>query len=228
MTVLFLLGLIVWPALPWIIGGVGVTVAIILWALWFFDEGPITGKRIEVLGPQNSGKTTFLNFLRNKTVTGEATARERYEPFEYKLSNGKTVTIAGGEDIGGGDTFREDYVGKIKESDSIIFIFDIHKYLNGHNKKDKTKDQYVRLTEARFKLVYDHFKDNYPGEIDPHRLVVIGSHRDKLKAGDNKIKGAFYDCIRKNEYKEMFKNFRICDLTNKDELRKIVDSIFDY
>ena len=122
MTVLSLFGLIILPpAIPWlIIGGI-----IIVLALVFFREKHITGTRIAVLGPQNSGKTTFLNFLRNKKVTGEATARERYEPFSFELSNGKVIDIAGGEDIGGGDFYRDSYIPLIKECDSIIFIFDI-------------------------------------------------------------------------------------------------------
>lgn len=215
--------LIVLPVVPlWLIG---VGAFIILAAIIFFCSIPIDGKKIAVLGPQGSGKTTFLSFLRNKQASGEATGLEHYQPFDYKLQNGQTVRIEGGIDIGGGDEYRSHYEKLIKNNEAIIFIFDIHKYLTGYNKKNKTKDKYVKLTDARFKLVYDHFKANHPGDIAPHKLVVIGSHKDKLKQGDKKIKGAFYDIIRKKEYTEMFKNFRICDLTNKDELKKIVESI---
>lgn len=212
--------LIILPVVP--LWAIGVGIIVILAAIIFFCSIPINGKKIAVLGPQGSGKTTFLSFLRNKQASGEATGLEHYKPFDYKLQNGQTVRIEGGIDIGGGDEYRSHYENLIKNNEAIIFIFDIHKYLTGYN---KTKDKYVQLTDARFKLVYDHFKANHPGEIDPHKLVVIGSHKDKLKQGDNKIKGAFYNLIRKKEYTEMFKNFRICDLTNKNELKKIVDSI---
>ena len=158
---------------------IGVGVIIIILAKRFFGKEEIEAKSIAVLGPQGSGKTTFLSFLRNKQASGEATGLEHYQPFDYKLQNGQTVRIEGGIDIGGGDEYRPLYERLIKNNEAIIFIFDIHKYLTGHNKKNKTKDKYVQLTDARFKLVYDHFKASHPGDIDPHKLVVIGSHYSK-------------------------------------------------
>lgn len=188
--------------------------------VWIINK-ILKGNKIAVLGPQGSGKTTFLNYLRGKENYYEtnATGKERYEGFSFKLSSGKEITIKSGEDIGGGDLYRELYEDLIKKSDSVVFIFDINKYLSD--------EEYEKMTNARMQFVYEKFCSNFNEKEIPRRISIILSHSKNYKEDE----AEFFKKIRelkksKKDYSKILRNFHACDMTNPKDMENLKNNIF--
>lgn len=181
---------------------------------------------IAVLGPKGSGKTTFLNYLRKiNTTASEGTGVEPYKTFKFKLNDGKIIKIKSGKDIGGGANYKELYQEMIKDCDAIIIIFDINRYLFDKKKTEEDKRTYQELTHVRFQFIRNTYKEIY-GNIKTSCFVVIGSHKDQTEKNDNNLKELFWETIKEKPYKDALLNCHFCNLTDKNDMNKLVNDIF--
>mgnify|MGYP003467644409 CR=1 FL=1 len=175
--------------------------------------------KLGLLGMQISGKTRFLSYLRNIKFVEHRSGRNKYEEFIHTLNNGKKITICSGVDIAGGEQYRVDYDKIIKESDVVLYFFDIDKYLR--NEIDlETKILYQRSCNSRFEHIYSRIKSSQKS------ILVIATHTDKCNLSENAMKQQF-DCLISNKsYKEMLKGIEYVNLTNPSEIKSLVNKIF--
>ena len=212
--------LLVFPIIP----AAGIAVAAIIAIIWHTTR--LKGKHIAILGPKGSGKTTFLNHLRGiNSSAQEGTGREDYKTFTFTLNDGKKIKIKSGTDIGGGADYKRLYEEMIKDSDAVIIIFDVNRYLNDKKGSEADKRTYQQLTHVRFKFIHDRIIKTQ-GKIDPERIAVIGSHKDETGKDNKKLKQLFSESIKDKDYKNALVNCHFCNLTDMDELNKTVNDIF--
>lgn len=181
---------------------------------WFYKE--VKGKQLVVLGMPRAGKTRFYRFLQNKPYEEGETGIEPYEEFEYKKTNGETIIIKKGEDIGGSEDYVKPYYEKmIMESDILVFCFDISKYMSDSN--------YEREVNARFDYIWRRFKDL---KLKKENFVKLASHKDELKDPRSFVK-EFDQLLKRKPYFKDFKyNFFTVDMTNKKDLEFVIKKIF--
>ena len=176
----------------------------------------VKGKRLVVLGMKEAGKTRFYRFLQNKPYVEEETEVDNYEEFYYNKNNGETVLIKKGIDIGGSEDYVKPYYERmIAENDILIYCFDISRYL--------IDTAYMKQVNYRFEFISRKYKEL---EKDKYNFVKLATHIDKTPNPKEAVK-KFDSMIEKKEYKTDFKrNLFPVDVTNKQEMQKIVDKIF--
>ncbi|SDH82897.1 GTPase domain-containing protein [Myroides phaeus] len=177
----------------------------------------ITKNKLGILGMQGAGKTRFLNFLEGKPFLESSTNRKDYLDFTYQLKNGKKITIASGKDIGGGNVFRVDYESILKNSDIILFFFNINAYLK--NFSDSDKILYQRSCNSRFEHIYIRVKE----EKKP--VVIIATHRDECLLSDEEMTRKFNELVQNKNYTEMLKKVIYVNLTNSVETKELVEKL---
>ena len=166
-----------------------------------------------LIGMKASGKTTLLNQLRNVEELPEETFNEEYDSFKYILSPDKTIYIDKGVDIGGNKNYMSDYGKLIKNNDVIFYFLNIQRYL--------TEIDYKRECNSRLAYINPH--------INNKKFAVIATHPDQSKLSKNELKDKMLDHIRDKPYSKLFnRDFYIANLTNKQEVRKLIERIFKY
>jgi hypothetical protein len=174
--------------------------------------------KLGVLGMQASGKTFFLNFLRNIPFIEGQTNRQTYESFKYKLSNGKEITIASGIDIGGGNLYRVDYNNIIEKSDVLLYLFDLGKYLK--DSKDFDGQSYQRNCNSRFEHIFSKVITN------KKPTLIIATHKDKIGLPEYEMVKKFNTLVKNKKYKAMLETVELVNLTDDKEIKSLADKIF--
>ncbi len=173
----------------------------------------LAGKSICILGPENSGKTQLLSFLRNEPYEEyHQTQYEEYEKFTTEIGE-KKIKIKKGADIGGEEGRIESLYSKlISESDCIFFTFDVNKYIND-------KIYQIKEVNSRLYYIYSHKKDR--------PTVVFGTHLDELSKEERKsIIKTIQKEVKEEEYKELLqKNFFVTDLRDTDQLKECIKKV---
>lgn len=182
----------------------------------FFSDPPskpIEAKKISILGMKESGKSQFLKTLQKKPYSQYLqTAIDDYEAFPLILTSGKTVIITSGKDIGGGDSFVQQYKKISTGADAVFFVFDVYKFLHD--------DKYKIQTRARLQFIGDGLG------IPEYKRAVIGSHADQF-ADDVKKAEAQQQVIEnlKDIYKPIFNNFFMRDMRDYNQVIEICDKL---
>ena len=179
--------------------------------IYGYADNPSPSTKICILGQKGSGKTTFLNWLRNRTFTStySQTFDERYASFDY---NGKK--IEGGRDIGGGTDFVKDYYeDMINQNDVCIFLFDAHKFISD--------EVYRQGTWDRAAFIYSKCPDS-------NKRHTIGTHFDQTSYDNvNKLREHICDLSKHKCFADMFlKSCTIVDLTKKESFEDCAKRIF--
>lgn len=175
--------------------------------------------KLGLLGMQISGKTRFLSYLRNIPFVDKRSGRNHYEEFIHTLNDGKKITICSGVDIGGGDNYRVDYDTILDNADVILYFFDIDKYLR--NEMDlESNILYQRSCNSRFEHIYSRVK------LSKKLVLVIATHTDKCHLSESAMKQKFDVLTSNKSYKDMLKGVEYVDLTNRNEIKNLVNKIF--
>ena len=115
----------------------------------------IQGKKLAVLGMKNAGKTRFYRFLQNKEyIEGydEVTEISSIESFTYTCSNGSKIKIQKGYDYGGArDLIKAHYEDLLKDSDIVVFVFDLHRFLNDMEYQKDTNSIASLINDMNYK-----------------------------------------------------------------------------
>ena len=205
------------PLLGWglgiLLGGIGIA------AVAGAFEDPKKNK-LGILGMQQAGKTRFLDFLRNRPFMEGSSGRNSYPEFKYKLPiTGKEITISSGKDLGGGAIYRGDYNSILDNNDVIVYFFDIDKYLK--NELDFDKIPYQRSCNSRFEHIYSNIK------ISKKPTLIIATHKDKCRFSENEMKQELDALIKDKPYKDLLEEVQYVNLTNNEEVRGLVNKIFN-
>lgn len=172
-------------------------------------------RQLGILGMEYSGKTYFLNILRNKRSVG-GTGREDYESFKFRLASGNEITIKKGYDMGGAKDYMNYYKEVVNTSDVLFYFFDINKYFN-----DLT---YQRDCNSRFFFIDgERFNPNTKVKKD---IVVVATHRDKCLLSDSEINKKFTSVVGNKTYKEMVKNIVFINLTDNKATTEFINKVF--
>lgn len=167
--------------------------------------------KLGVIGMQASGKTTFLNNLRGLKAVLNPTSRENFESFKFELSNGKTIYIDKGNDIGGAKNYMLEYRQIIEKNNIVLYFFNVSEYL--------TNIDYKRECNSRL----DHININ----IENKKIAIIASHSDLSQHSKNILIEEILNQVRDKKYSNLFNNaFFVVNLTDKNEVSGLIDKIF--
>jgi len=176
----------------------------------------INGKKLAILGMDQSGKTYYFYFLQGKEYKeGPQTKISKIESFYYKKEDGTSIKIAEGYDIGGSKLFIKDHYEQLmNDSDCVIFMFDISKY-------DK-EYEYTKEVHARFEFLYR--MKNTLG-IDDNNFKLFATHADLLSKNELDLVN---DTLNRNLESKEYKDILKCDLfvikmTDKKRLKELTD-----
>lgn len=207
-------------ALP-IAGGVGAITGIA--ALIGGSSGAIAGGLVDLftnddkeyklglLGMKASGKTTFLNNLRGIKTVSKTTSKEIYTSFEFVTSNGKTIKIEKGTDIGGDKNYMIEYRQIVQKNDVILYFFDVCRYL--------TEIEYLRECNSRLDFI--------SREIKNKKITIIASHSDLSKRSEEILIEEILNRVKDKKYSNLFNNgFFVVNLIDKRGIKELIDKIF--
>jgi GTPase SAR1 family protein len=167
--------------------------------------------KLGIIGMQASGKTTFLNNLRGLKVVLNPTSRENFESFKFELSDGKTIYIDKGNDIGGAKNYIAEYRQIIEKSDIVLYFFNVSEYL--------TNIDYKRECNSRL--------DHINGNIKNKKIEIIASHSDLSQHSKNILIEEILNQVRDKKYSNLFNNaFFVVNLTKRNEVSDLIDKIF--
>ena len=171
-----------------------------------FPDKDRTG--LAIFGMEESGKTTIFNYLRNENMVGATSVRELNE-FEYKLENGKTRLIKKGVDIGGGTEYIKAYYAPMLSDnnyDVYFFVFNSFKYLT-----EQTEQLNIN---ARIKFIKEK-------NIENKKIILIGSHFDKFKIDESKVRSEITSKVKDKDYVSLFsEHLVLMNLTDKRILKE--------
>lgn len=177
----------------------------------------LKGRSICLLGMPVAGKTSILRILQGvdygeyKQTPGGG---EPFRSFECVLSDDIRLGVSEGIDINGEDVnIRQYYEDLLNKCDTVLFIFNIYKYLNNR--------EYEKNTNDRFDYIYKHISKQIK------ELAFIGTHLDQFdKSEQRKVIDKFMDRIKWREYSDMFKCLMAIDATNAKHVKKEMCKIF--
>ncbi len=212
--------LIIWAPILWGLGAAVVSgMSVLCWGAMGEKESipPVNGKKLAILGMDQSGKTHYFHFLQGKEyLNAQQTERDEIESFTYTKSDGTTIKIKKGIDIGGSQRFTYLYEELMNNSDCVIFMFDISKYF-----KD---DEYRKDVHSRLEFI--NRKKISKGIADCN-FKIFATHADLLDCNElNEAKTMFVNNIKNKDYKDILKcDIFIINLQEKDKVKEITDKI---
>lgn len=180
----------------------------------------LKGRSICLLGMPAAGKTRILRILqginydeyKDKQTPGGG---ESFRSFECDLSDEIRLWVSEGKDINGDVVnIRQYYEDFLNNCDTVLFVFNIYKYLNDEEEEQKTND--------RFDYIYKHISKKIK------ELAFIGTHLDQFnKFEQRKVIDKFLDRIKGREYSDIFKCLMAIDATNAKHVKKEMCKIFN-
>lgn len=212
---------LLWPAVGGLVGGLG-----------GFIIGLITANnnilRITILGTKGAGKTTFWDNLLGYETKKGPTFREELKETEINMGE-KQYIVQGSVDIGGGDSFVQEYDELIKNKDFVLFIFNAEEVLNGNNDE-------IMAIRARLIKIGDIIKKLKMSDKETLlQYHIIGSRLDKLELKNkNQFSKMTDEVISKIGIKYLnrlpgfnkHKNFILLNLTDKKTMKTYIEKTF--
>ena len=193
-----------------------------------------TKLKIAVIGPEEGGKTTFVELLKKGCVKDEAYRQTNlseslpeFEAFWTKKNKLRRVDIAvnsdvgiktffkdfkpgmryGGKDIPGDKGLMSEYKKLLEKKDFSFFFFNIQRYFD--------EDGYKNDVNCRFDFLTDYLHQD--------GIIVVATHIDKIDGNINVISQKFKDMIKEKPYAGVLKNVKyinLLDCNAGSEIRK--------
>lgn len=172
------------------------------------------GVGMAVLGMQESGKTTWYNYLLGENREGQTT-EYIIRQFSISLGDGddNKLTIREGKDIGGVEEYQKYYEEMVKTNDKILFLFNLNNY--------DTKWNYQRQVHSRIQLICEAMGKDKVSE----NLYIIMTHADKVKNLE-KTKANTKMNIQDKEYGKKIKFFEAVNMVLKKDCNQLKTKIF--
>ena len=142
-----------------------------------------------IIGMQQSGKSTYLELLRNGEVEEQMKRTFGEVPYEAFQAKVLGINVEGGVDIAGGDANVVHYSEYVMNKERILFFFNAKSYL----KPDESNLDYAEKCQGRFHYIYEKI---YKDGIAQKSIKFIGSHIDELEETDRvQAKDKIYDSL---------------------------------
>lgn len=202
--------------IPWVIGGLAVLISFAI-ALRKTKK-KLNGNKVMLFGPQESGKTTFVNWLTKEEQTTEHVATGTGETHVYHDNESNTVYEF--FDMGGAKEFLIGGVmqRKYEENNLVLMFFDVDRYTS-----DKKNGVYRSDVNARFEALARLFKTKQKP------ILFIGSHSDKLsKDKQKKFSSNLVNLVDGNKDYYSFlcgQKFVLANLTSKKDVKVVFNEI---
>ena len=207
------------PVIFWaLIGGVGgAIIGCIIGSIW--DACTKKDIGMAVLGMRMSGKTLWYNFLTNDSRIGTTSSTEEVRSFKMDFSNGRSVTVKQGMDIGGSEiNVQLFYEELIKENDVVLFLFNSFEYLNNL--------QYEREVNGRMAFIASKWDEHHPDKELSKCIFVIATYADKLIDKEKGWKD-IVDRMSKRSFRNMIKqHLLLVNMTDKKQVEIMKEKIF--
>ena len=200
------------------IGGVGGAImGCIIGSIW--DACTKKDIGMAVLGMRMSGKTLWYNFLTNDSRIGTTSSTEKVRSFKMDFSNGRSVTVKQGMDIGGSEiNVQLFYEELIKENDVVLFLFNSFEYLNNL--------QYEREVNGRMAFIASKWDEHHPDKELSKCIFVIATYADKLIDKEKGCKD-IVDRMSKRSFRNMIKqHLLLVNMTDKKQVEIMKEKIF--
>lgn len=199
----------------------------------WFDKSDIYFKKLfwgktmslGVLGKEESGKTSFLNFLRDGDPgTPDQTPQEDpIEGFDVVDSENNVMSIAAMKDINGQNEYVAKYYKDFVESKNVIlFMFNANKFYWNEDYRQDVVDRVAMLS------VYSEMK-----EKECPKVYLIPTFKDEAETNqvtDNKLKElileSLYKDYRAKKFSESEYLFKMYQTNDVDSLTQLRDNIF--
>ena len=139
-------------------------------------EEELKNKKVMMLGPRQSGKTTFYTWLKE----GKPCVKYEVSNFEIKSSHYKdlenNIEYIISDMVGAEESLAAGVGERLyKDNDIILFFFDAAKYFPDYsNTKMLTAESYISNVNVRFEALSQWYKE----EEKP--ILMIGTHRDDM------------------------------------------------
>ena len=205
--------------------------------LVFKAFGSIWGNKKEVgmavLGIDQSGKTTWCDYLCKTNRNEKGTTKDDIDAFTLKFDDGKKVHINEGINIGGGSVNVSPYYyeNMIKENDVILFFFNAKKYIE--------ETEYMRECNARLDLInnkiikynlYNLYNDTSDiinnKRCESKKIYIIMTFADQLKDRTEAYNKAYELLKSRPCIKEMTDNFVLINMTDEQEKKELKEKMF--
>lgn len=191
-----------------------------------------TKLKIAVIGPEEGGKTAFINLLKNGKVkdgpyrnTGMNEALLEFEAFWSVENSVLRTDIAvnseaglwekikdfvpgeqhGGKDIPGEEGLTSDYKKLLEGKDFSFFFFNIKRYFD---EKNYQKDVNIRLDWLNY-------------YVKPDDLIVVATHIDQMNENINDISRKFRDLVKEKDFGNVLKNIKYINLLDENAGEKM-------
>lgn len=172
-----------------------------------------------VLGMPESGKTTWYDYLLKTNRSGMHTVDSvKIDGFKIYFSDGKSVIVKKGKDIGGNEENIRIYYSKmIEDNDIVLFFLDIEKYLGSM--------AYERDANSRLDFIYFSWKEK-KGDKDPSKTVcLIMTHVDKVSNSKEAIEKVL-NRMRRRSFSAITTQYAPINMINNEELEELKKIIF--
>lgn len=153
-----------------------------------------------IIGMQQSGKSTYLELLRNGEVEEQLKRTFGEVPYEAFQAKVLGINVEGGVDIAGGDANVTHYSEYVMNKERILFFFNAKSYLM----PDESNLDYAEKCQGRFHYVYEKI---YKDGIAQKSIKFIGTHIDEMDESDRICaKDKIYDSLVSTnaEFAKMF------------------------
>ena len=202
--------------IPWVIGGLVAFISFVIALLK--TKKKLKGKKVMLFGPQESGKTTFVNWLIKEEQTTEHIATATGESHSYHDSENNTdyefFDMGGAKEFLIGGVMQKKY----EENDFIFMFFDVKRYTS-----DKKNGAYRSDVNARFEALARLFKSKQKP------ILFIGSHSDKLDKDKQKsFRYNLQNLVESSKDYYSFlcgQKFLLANLTSKNDVKVILNEI---
>jgi GTPase SAR1 family protein len=139
---------------------------------WDKVKKGLRGKKIAVLGPRASGKTTFIRFLLKGELSEEYFATGKPESFRgntVKLED-LELKIEDTEDLPGGSDSHADWENLYKISDIVLYLLDAEKIHGGD-------PLYEKNVQGDMRHISEWFEER---KSTPPQFFLVATHCDKI------------------------------------------------
>ena len=210
-AVFWFIPIIAWAALAGLGGAILIGTITSIWG-----SGDHLG--MAVLGMPESGKTTWYDYLLKTNRRYTTVDSVEIDGFKISFSDGKSVIVKKGKDIGGNEENIRIYYSKmIENNDIVLFFLNIEKYLGSM--------AYERDANSRLDFIYFSWKEK-KGDKDPSKTVyLIMTHVDKVSNSKEAIEKVL-NRMRRRSFSAITTQYTAINMINNEQLEELKKIIF--
>ncbi|GEM_PF-3969980 len=186
--------------------------------------------KMAVLGMEGSGKTSFINFLKDGDPghPDQTVSSNNIDEYHFQTSDGRHFLIEKGNDISGQDTYRRYYWKIVDDNKLILFLFNSMLFCNNNDYRLEVIDRIAYISE-RINNRVENSTIKYESKI----FYIVPTWKDKLteiNINENFFTTLLLDSLFNDTHARPFSNpdyiLPLSQTNSKDSLIILKDSLF--